>query len=226
MAGWSPFGTDLGSAKVVMLWGMNPGASSLGAMRGYTDLQKAGMKIIVVDPRYSDGVEADLWLPLRPGSDSALAGHARTIIYGAFALRLRARLVPGLRRGEHVRDYTPEWAAPLTWLTLTRSARRLRMYAGNKARLHPVGLHLGPTRHRLHDDEPHVGPHARHLRQSGRAWGDGMPGPALNFLTDEEMEARVPARGAEGQADRLQQIQADELARLHADLRQRQAHLG
>lgn len=83
VAGWSPFETDLGSAKVVMLWGMNPGASSLGAMRGYTDLQKAGMKIIVVDPRYSETAsKADLWLPLRPGSDSALAlAMLRTIIY-------------------------------------------------------------------------------------------------------------------------------------------------
>ena len=69
VAGWSPFETDLGSAKVVMLWGMNPGASSLGAMRGYTDLQKNGMKIICVDPRFSETAsKADLWLPLRPGS--------------------------------------------------------------------------------------------------------------------------------------------------------------
>ncbi|MEI2998184.1 MAG: molybdopterin-dependent oxidoreductase [Senegalimassilia faecalis] len=129
VAGWSPFETDLGSAKVVMLWGMNPGASSLGAMRGYTDLQKAGMKIIVVDPRFSETAsKADLWLPLRPGSDSALAlAMLRTIIYEGlydFAfVRDWCQDFDALK--EHVRDYTPEWAAPLTWLTPDQSARRL-----------------------------------------------------------------------------------------------------
>lgn len=106
VAGWSPFETDLGSAKVVMLWGMNPGASSLGAMRGYTDLQKAGMKIIVVDPRYSEtGVEgrsvAAAAPRLRFGFGPGHAAHHH--LRGPLRLRLRARLVPGLRRLEGAR---------------------------------------------------------------------------------------------------------------------------
>ena len=39
VAGWSPFETDLAGAKCLILWGMNPGASTLGGMDGYTDLQ-------------------------------------------------------------------------------------------------------------------------------------------------------------------------------------------
>ena len=109
VAGWSPFETDLGSAKVVMLWGMNPGASSLGAMRGYTDLQKAGMKIICVDPRFSETAsKADLWLPsasrLRLGAGAGDAAYHH--LGGPVRLRLRARLVPGLRCPEGgVRDF-------------------------------------------------------------------------------------------------------------------------
>jgi len=84
VCGWSPFETDLGAAKSLILWGMNPGASSLPSMRGYTDLQmQTGLKIIMVDPRYSETAsKADLWLPLRPGSDSALAlALLHTIIF-------------------------------------------------------------------------------------------------------------------------------------------------
>lgn len=135
VAGWSPFETDLGSAKVVMLWGMNPGASSLGAMRGYTDLQKNGMKIICVDPRFSETAsKADLWLPLRPGSDSALAlALLRTIIweglYDFAFVRDWCQDFDALK--EHVRDYTPEWAAPLTWLSPEQIRAAARMYATN-----------------------------------------------------------------------------------------------
>lgn len=118
-----------------MLWGMNPGASSLGAMRGYTDLQKNGMKIICVDPRFSETAsKADLWLPLRPGSDSALAlALLRTIIweglYDFAFVRDWCQDFDALK--EHVRDYTPEWAAPLTWLSPEQIRAAARMYATN-----------------------------------------------------------------------------------------------
>ncbi|MEG2850667.1 MAG: molybdopterin-dependent oxidoreductase, partial [Raoultibacter sp.] len=72
ISGWSPFETDLGDSNCVILWGFNPGASGMPGMKGYTDLQKNGLKLIVVDPRYSETAsKADLWLPLRPGSDTA-----------------------------------------------------------------------------------------------------------------------------------------------------------
>ena len=193
VAGWSPFETDLGSAKVVMLWGMNPGASSLGAMRGYTDLQKAGMKIIVVDPRYSETAsKADLWLPLRPGSDSALAlAMLRTIIYEGlydFAfVRDWCQDFDALK--EHVRDYTPEWAAPLTWLTPDQIRAAARMYAGNK----PGCIQWGCTWDQLGTASTTTSLTLALMRaicgNLDVPGGDGMPGPALNFLTDEEMEA-------------------------------------
>lgn len=85
VAGWSPFETDLGAAKCLILWGMNPAASSLPSMHGYTDLQLAGMKIIYVDPRFSEtACKADLWLPLRPGSDTALSLAMLNVIINEF----------------------------------------------------------------------------------------------------------------------------------------------
>ena len=65
---------------------MNPGASSMPGAHGYFDLQKAnGVKLIVVDPRYTEtAAHADLWLPLRPGSDAALSLAMLNVILNEF----------------------------------------------------------------------------------------------------------------------------------------------
>ena len=171
VAGWSPFETDLGAAKCLILWGMNPGASTLGGMNGYTDLQKAGLKIIVVDPRYSETAsKADLWLPLRPGTDAALAlAMLRTIIYeGLYDFDFVNQWCDGFEELKaHVKEYTPEWA-------------------------------------RLHHRQPRHRPHPRHLRQPGRS-RRRRHARAFAGLSHRRGDGsqRVPARRAEGQADRL-----------------------
>ena len=135
VAGWSPFETDLAGAKCLILWGMNPGASTLGGMNGYTDLQKNGLKIVVVDPRYSETAsKADLWLPLRPGSDAALAlAMLHTIIYeGLVNWEFVGEWCDGFEElQEHVAEYTPEWAAPITWLDAEQIRQAARLYAMN-----------------------------------------------------------------------------------------------
>ena len=193
VAGWSPFETDLGAAKSLILWGMNPGASTLGGMHGYTDLQKAGLTIIVVDPRYSETAsKADLWLPLRPGSDSALAlALLHTIIFeGLYDFQFVDKWCDGFDElRDHVIDYSPEWAAPITWLDPDQIRQAARSYAMNK----PGCIQWGCT----WDQNGRASTTASHALALIRAicgnldvpGGDGMPGPALNFLTDEEMEA-------------------------------------
>ncbi len=193
VAGWSPFETDLGAAKCLILWGMNPGASTLGGMHGYTDLQKAGMKMIVVDPRYSETAsKADLWLPLRPGSDAALAlAMLNTIIYsGMYDFDFVSQWCDGFDElTEHVKDYTPEWAAPITWLEPDQIREAARMYATNR----PGCIQWGCTWDQIGRAST-TGSHAIALIRAicgnlDVPGGDGMPGPSLGFLTDEEMEA-------------------------------------
>ena len=123
-----PFETDLGAAKSLILWGMNPGASSLPSMRGYTDLQmQTGLKIIMVDPRYSETAsKADLWLPLRPGSDSALAlALLHTIIFeGLYDWEFVRAVVRRLRGAAGPRDrlQRPSGPRPSPGLIPSRSA--------------------------------------------------------------------------------------------------------
>ncbi len=193
VAGWSPFETDLGAARSLILWGMNPAASTLGGMHGYTDLQMNGLKIIVVDPRYSETAsKADLWLPLRPGSDAALAlAILHTLIFeGLYDVEFVTKWCDGFEElMGHMADYSPEWASEITWLEPDQIRNAARMYAMNK----PGCIQWGCT----WDQNGSTSTTASHALALCRAitgnldvpGGDGMPGPALNFLTDEEMEA-------------------------------------
>ena len=192
VAGWSPFETDLGAARSLILWGMNPAASTLGGMHGYTDLKLNGLKMIVVDPRYSETAsKADLWLPLRPGSDAALAlAILHTIIFeGMYDINFVTEWCEGFDElQDHMVDYSPEWAEEITWLPAEKIREAARMYAMNK----PGCIQWGCT----WDQNGSTSTTASHALALIRAicgnldipGGDGMPGPALNFLTDEELE--------------------------------------
>ena len=192
VAGWSPFETDLGAAKCLILWGMNPAASSLPSMHGYTDLQLAGMKIIYVDPRFSEtACKADLWLPLRPGSDTALSLAMLNVIINEFLYDFDFvdKWCDGFEElREHMAPYTPEWAAPITWLDPEDIRKAARMYATTKPGCIQWGCswdQFGPA--------SATGSQARQLMRAITGnlevpGGDGMPGPALNFITDEELE--------------------------------------
>ena len=193
VCGWSPFETDLGTARCLILWGMNPGASTLPGMHGYTDLQMNGMKIIYVDPRYSEtAAKADLWLPLRPGTDAALALAMLNVI-------IRERLynkefVDTWCDGfadlkAHIKQYTPNWASKITWLSAEQIRTAARMYATNT----PGCIQWGCTWDQIGRAST-TGSHAIALLRAVTGnldvpGADGIPGPAINYLTDEEMEA-------------------------------------
>ncbi|MBR2836682.1 MAG: molybdopterin-dependent oxidoreductase [Coriobacteriales bacterium] len=69
-----PFKGD-GSTKMLVLWGAQPSISQTALSgRGMADLRNGfGCKTVVVDPHFSpDAAKADVWLPLRPGTDTAL----------------------------------------------------------------------------------------------------------------------------------------------------------
>ena len=198
VSGWSPFETDLGGSKCVILWGFNPGASSMPGMHGYTDLQRVnGLKIIVVDPRYSEtAAHADLWLPLRPGSDTALSLAMINVIMNEFIYDMDftdewCEGFDDLR--DFIEPYTPEWAEPITWLDPELIRQAARMYATNR----PSNIQWGCTWDQL-GRTAGAGMHARSILRAicgnlDVPGGDGMPGPAA-YITDEEMEAndRLP----------------------------------
>lgn len=60
--------------KTLVLWGTAPSYSCPSSGGGaVVDLRSKGVKTVVIDPRFTpDAAKADVWLPVRPGSDVAL----------------------------------------------------------------------------------------------------------------------------------------------------------
>ena len=191
--GWCPFDLDLGSSRCLVLWGQNPGVSGMPEIHHIMELKEKGLKLIVIDPRYSEtAAKADMWLPIRPGSDLALAlAWLHVIIYeGLFDPEFTDEWCVGFGElAEHVADFSPEWAAPLTWLTEEQIRESAIMYASNK----PGNIQWGTSIDQI-GKPAGAAMHARALLRAITGnldvpGSDLLTGPSLEYITDEEMEA-------------------------------------
>jgi anaerobic selenocysteine-containing dehydrogenase len=68
------YDTEQTPIKTLVLWGTAPSYSCPASGGGaVVDLRSKGVKTVVVDPRFTpDAAKADVWLPIRPGTDVAL----------------------------------------------------------------------------------------------------------------------------------------------------------
>jgi anaerobic selenocysteine-containing dehydrogenase len=93
-------------------------------------------RTIVVDPRRTKLAEqADLWLQIRPGTDAALALAMTQVMIAEnlFDRDFVQRWTLGFDAlAAHVRRFTPEWAAPITWLAADDIRAAARMFAQAK----------------------------------------------------------------------------------------------
>ncbi len=92
---------DYGRAGCILLWGHNPSTSLLAGATRVADARASGAKLIVVDPRRIGlAVKADCWLPVRPGTDAAVALAAAGVMLeqGWFD----ERFVRGWTNGPHL----------------------------------------------------------------------------------------------------------------------------
>ncbi len=65
---------DWANSRFLLLIGSNPVETRIPDIHFIFDAIEAGAKLVVVDPNYSPtATKADLWLPIRPGTDAALA---------------------------------------------------------------------------------------------------------------------------------------------------------
>jgi anaerobic selenocysteine-containing dehydrogenase len=65
---------DLENAGCILFWGYNPNLARLAHATATLEATKRGARLIVVDPRRTGPAKkADIWLQVRPGTDTALA---------------------------------------------------------------------------------------------------------------------------------------------------------
>ncbi len=65
---------DFSHTSCVLLWGVNPAATNVNYAKYITEARSKGAKLIVIDPRRTPlAAKADVWVPVRPGTDAALA---------------------------------------------------------------------------------------------------------------------------------------------------------
>ncbi len=120
-------------SKLYLLWGHNPEHSDFPLHLAIEENLARGAQLVVIDPkRISLAEKAEMYLPIRPGTDAALALALMHVIINEnlhdedFVRKWTygfERLIP------HVQPYTPEWAEKVTWIPAQDIQRLARLYA-------------------------------------------------------------------------------------------------
>jgi anaerobic selenocysteine-containing dehydrogenase len=131
--GWFPFG-DFNNTRCIVLMGHNPRRHSWTPIYNYIrSAQQRGAKLIVMDPRRSSSAErADIWLPLKVGSDTAMMfGWLKVIIdEGLYDKEFVAEWTVGFDElRQRVDEYPLERVAELTGCDPEMIASAARLYA-------------------------------------------------------------------------------------------------
>ena len=144
----SPEPLDLERTACMVLLGSHLGENAHNSqVQAFVEARARGARLIVLDPRLSTPANmADLWLSVRPGSDLAvLLAWIHLLIrneaYDAAFVRRRCTGFEALK--EHVRPFTPRWAAEQAGVPEAdiRAAYRLIEAARPAVVVHP-GRHV------------------------------------------------------------------------------------
>lgn len=129
----------------IMFWGHNPLNSGPDGETRFNvrEALDSNPEIVVVDPRETElARRATFWLRLRPGTDDALALAMLNVIIEEelYDADFVERWTYGFDKlCAHVRNMTPEWAAPITWVPADNIREAARLFA----RTRPAMLEWG-----------------------------------------------------------------------------------
>ncbi|EOW6421886.1 DMSO/selenate family reductase complex A subunit, partial [Cronobacter malonaticus] len=165
--------SDIENSKLVVLFGNNPGETRMsgGGVTYYLEQARAKSqaRMIVIDPRYTDTAAGreDEWIPIRPGTDAALAAAIAWVLIAENYVDQpfldnycvgydEKTLPPGAPANGHYKAYilgdgpdgtakTPAWAAPITGIPEARIIKLAREIGEAKPAFIAQGW--GPQRH-------------------------------------------------------------------------------
>jgi thiosulfate reductase/polysulfide reductase chain A len=130
---------DWDEIRCITLIGSHIGEDSRNTvMQGFAGARARGANVIVVDPRFSTAaMKADHWLPIKPGTDTALllAWIHVLINEGLYDQAFVSQWTAGFDELKaHVGELTPEWAAAITDLSAEQIRATARLMAQAKPR--------------------------------------------------------------------------------------------
>ncbi|MDF1592278.1 MAG: molybdopterin-dependent oxidoreductase [Desulfobacterales bacterium] len=132
--------------KCMLLWGKNPQTSSAPEWQGVKTSLAGGAKLIVIDPVATPlAKKADIHARIRPGTDCALAlGLLNVIIREDLYDKdfVNNWTIGFDKLVEHVRNFTPQKVADITWVPAETVTALARMYAAHKPASISVGVAL------------------------------------------------------------------------------------
>jgi anaerobic selenocysteine-containing dehydrogenase len=141
---------DYPEAALIVLWGVNPSASGIHLVPYVREAQKRGARLIVVDPRATQlARSADVHLPVRPGTDVAVALAIHRYLFAnnyadeAF-LREHTRGAEKLR--QRAEPWTIDRAAELAGIDASALERAAKLYAESSPALVRCGWGLERNR--------------------------------------------------------------------------------
>ena len=127
---------DVVHAKLLVVWGGNPGASNTHLIPLITEARKSGASLIVIDPRrISVADRADVHLAIRPGTDVVLGfALAKWLVDNGHADRgfLQRHTVGFERFMQAANEWPLERAAEVCGVDASSIARVAEMIAGTK----------------------------------------------------------------------------------------------
>jgi anaerobic selenocysteine-containing dehydrogenase len=141
---------DYPSARLIVIWGVNPGASGIHIMPYLKEARDNGSTIVVIDPR-ATGIarQADIHLPVRPGTDLAvaLAIHRHLFETARADLDFLARHTTGAESlRERALPWTFERAAEVSGVAAGRLQQVAELYATTSPALVKCGWGLERNR--------------------------------------------------------------------------------
>jgi len=155
--------------RTLLMWGWNPAEGGTGTNTAYFlhQAKERGCRIYVIDPRFSDTAAsyADVWVPLRPGTDVALMSAMAHVIIseGLHAGEFLDRFTVGweewfgyINGTADGQPKTPEWAAAITGVEPALIRQMAREYACIKPAALVMGL--GPQRSAYGEQVARCGP--------------------------------------------------------------------
>jgi anaerobic dimethyl sulfoxide reductase subunit A len=149
---------DLFNSRLIILWGWNPSDTVQGTNTTWYLVQarEAGIKIISVDPRYTNtaAVCASQWIPIRPGTDAAML-IAMAYVMVKENLQDQNFLDMYTIGFDKFKDYvmgakdripkTPQWAEAITGVSAGTIENLARAYATTKPAALMAGIGPGRT---------------------------------------------------------------------------------